>query len=114
MGVEWSGINALLYYGPLLMERIGLEGDLVSLVMSGFINIVQLVSVVPAMFLLDSVGRKPLLRGKNGAFAGAGINRPCSWNSRHDIFTSCSGYLGMHRRFEVSRFTDVHPLDIHR
>ncbi|KIM23971.1 hypothetical protein M408DRAFT_27419 [Serendipita vermifera MAFF 305830] len=59
---QWSGINALLYYGPLLMARIGLEGDSVSLIMSGFINIVQLLAVVPAMFLLDSVGRKPLLR----------------------------------------------------
>lgn len=45
------------------MARIGLEGDSVSLIMSGFINIVQLVAVIPAMFLLDSVGRKPLLRG---------------------------------------------------
>ncbi|KAG8811116.1 hypothetical protein FRC17_002623 [Serendipita sp. 399] len=59
---QWSGINALLYYGPSLMRSIGLEGDTVSLVMSGFINIMQLVAVIPAIFLLDSVGRKPLLQ----------------------------------------------------
>jgi hypothetical protein len=45
------------------MARIGLQGDSASLIMSGFINIVQLIAVIPAMFLLDSVGRKPILRG---------------------------------------------------
>ena len=45
------------------MHSIGLEGDTVSLVMSGFINVMQLVAVLPAFFLLDSVGRKPLLKG---------------------------------------------------
>ncbi|KAG8826877.1 hypothetical protein FRC19_006996 [Serendipita sp. 401] len=59
---QWSGINALLYYGPSLMRSIGLEGDTISLVMSGFVNIMQLVAVIPAFFLLDSVGRKPLLK----------------------------------------------------
>lgn len=60
---QWSGINALLYYGPSLMHSIGLEGDTVSLVMSGFINVMQLIAVIPAFFLLDSIGRRPLLKG---------------------------------------------------
>lgn len=47
----------------MLMRSIGLEGEIISLVMSGFINIMQLLAVLPALFLLDSVGRKPLLKG---------------------------------------------------
>ncbi|KAI5988218.1 hypothetical protein EDD15DRAFT_2389359 [Pisolithus albus] len=60
---QWSGINALLYYGPTLVTSIGLEGDLVTLLVSGGIGIVQFLAVIPAIFYLDRLGRKPLLRG---------------------------------------------------
>ncbi|KAH8110541.1 general substrate transporter [Phellopilus nigrolimitatus] len=58
---QWSGINALLYYGPLLMRRIGLEGDTAELLGSGGIGIVQFLAVVPAILYIDRLGRKPLL-----------------------------------------------------
>ena len=64
MGTEWSGINALLYYGPTLIREIGLKGDTVSLVVSGGIGIVQFIAVLPAIAYIDSVGRKALLRGQ--------------------------------------------------
>ena len=60
---EWSGINALLYYGPTLVKEIGLKGDTVSLVVSGGIGIVQFIAVLPAIAYIDKVGRKALLRG---------------------------------------------------
>ena len=60
---EWSGINALLYYGPTLIQDIGLKGDTVSLVVSGGIGIVQFIAVLPAISYIDRVGRKALLRG---------------------------------------------------
>lgn len=53
---EWSGINALIYYGPLLMRRIGLQGDIVELLGSGGIGIVQFVAVVPAILYIDRLG----------------------------------------------------------
>ncbi|KAL4079104.1 general substrate transporter [Scleroderma citrinum] len=60
---QWSGINALLYYGPTLVTSIGLRGDLVTLLVSGGIGIVQFLAVMPAILYLDRLGRKPLLRG---------------------------------------------------
>jgi len=60
---EWSGINALLYYGPTLVQEIGLKGDTVSLIVSGGIGIVQFFAVLPAIVYIDRVGRKALLRG---------------------------------------------------
>ena len=60
---EWSGINALLYYGPMLVQEIGLKGDTVGLVVSGGIGIVQFIAVLPAIAYIDRVGRKALLRG---------------------------------------------------
>jgi len=53
----------LLYYGPTLVQEIGLKGDTVSLVVSGGIGIVQFIAVLPAIAYIDSVGRKALLRG---------------------------------------------------
>ena len=61
--IEWSGINALLYYGPTLVRRMGLTNDVVSLIVSGGIGIVQLFAVLPAIVWIDKVGRRPLLRG---------------------------------------------------
>jgi len=60
---EWSGINALLYYGPTIIHSIGLQGDTATLIASGGIGIVQFFAVIPAIVYIDRLGRKPLLRG---------------------------------------------------
>jgi hypothetical protein len=78
---EWSGINALIYYGPLLMRSLGFNGHTVNLLVAGGINIVQFLAVLPAILYIDKlggwlersilfdlrflfwIGRKPLLRG---------------------------------------------------
>lgn len=59
--LEWSGINALLYYGPTLVGNIGLTGENVTLLVAGGIGIVQAISVIPAILYLDRWGRWPPL-----------------------------------------------------
>jgi len=56
---EWSGINALLYYGPTLVHSIGLRGDTVTLLVSGGIGVVQFLAVLPAIVCIDRLGKKP-------------------------------------------------------
>ncbi|KAJ7627178.1 MFS monosaccharide transporter [Roridomyces roridus] len=68
---QWSGINALLYYGPTLVRSIGLQGETVGLLVSGGIGIVQFVAVGPAVVWIDRVGRKPLLRGGSAVMCAA-------------------------------------------
>lgn len=53
--VEWSGINALIYYGPILMERIGITGGELS--GSGGIGIIQFLAVIPAIIYIDRLGK---------------------------------------------------------
>lgn len=53
---EWSGINALLYYGPTLMRELGLQGESVTLTVSGGIGIVQFLAVLPAIVFIDRIG----------------------------------------------------------
>ncbi|EPT00414.1 hypothetical protein FOMPIDRAFT_1023794 [Fomitopsis schrenkii] len=66
---QWSGINALLYYGPTLMRELGLQGESVTLTVSGGIGIVQFLAVLPAIVFIDRIGRKPLLRGGSAVMA---------------------------------------------
>jgi hypothetical protein len=55
-GAEWSGINALLYYGPTLVQSIGLRADTVGLLVSGGIGVVMALAVVPAILCIDRLG----------------------------------------------------------
>ena len=55
--LEWSGINALLYYGPTIVQSIGLRGDTVTLLVSGGISVVQFLAVLPAIVLIDRLGK---------------------------------------------------------
>jgi hypothetical protein len=54
---EWSGINALLYYGPLLMRSLGFNGNTVNLMVAGGVNIVQFLAVLPAILYIDRWGK---------------------------------------------------------
>jgi hypothetical protein len=54
---EWSGINALLYYGPTLVRSIGLQGETSGLLVSGGIGVVQFLAVGPAVVYIDRLGK---------------------------------------------------------
>jgi hypothetical protein len=47
----------LIYYSPSLFETLGLDYEL-RLTLSGVMNVVQIAGVIPAIFLLDKLGRK--------------------------------------------------------
>jgi len=68
---QWSGINALLYYGPTLLRSIGLTGKNVALLVAGGIGIVQTISVLPVVLYLDQWGRKPLLKVGSATMAAS-------------------------------------------
>ncbi|TFK33820.1 general substrate transporter [Crucibulum laeve] len=71
---QWSGINALLYYGPTLVRSIGFHGDTVSLVVAGGVGIVQFLAVLPAILFIDRVGRRPLLRGGSAVMTASHVS----------------------------------------
>ncbi|RHZ43371.1 sugar porter family MFS transporter [Aspergillus thermomutatus] len=57
---QFVGINALIYYSPTLFETMGLDYDM-QLLMSGILNVTQLIGVMTSVWTMDSLGRRVLL-----------------------------------------------------
>jgi hypothetical protein len=53
---QWTGINAVLYYAPFMMRSMGMQGDTVMLISSGFVSIMQFLAVIPAIIYIDRLG----------------------------------------------------------
>ncbi|EFY92295.1 MFS monosaccharide transporter, putative [Metarhizium acridum CQMa 102] len=65
---QFVGINALIYYSPTLFGTMGLDHNM-QLIMSGVLNVTQLIGVMSSLWTLDRYGRrKILLCGSVGMF----------------------------------------------
>ncbi|KIK27570.1 hypothetical protein PISMIDRAFT_674441 [Pisolithus microcarpus 441] len=58
---QFIGINAIIYYAPTIFGQLGLNPNTTSLLATGLYGILNTLGTIPAIVLLDSVGRRPLL-----------------------------------------------------
>ncbi|QKX63915.1 uncharacterized protein TRUGW13939_11087 [Talaromyces rugulosus] len=58
---QFMGCNAMIYYAPTIFSQLGLSGNTTSLLATGVYGIVNCLSTLPALFLIDRVGRRGLL-----------------------------------------------------
>lgn len=66
---QFMGCNAMIYYAPTIFGQLGLSGNTTSLLATGVYGIINTLSTLPALFLIDKVGRRPLLMvGAIGTF----------------------------------------------
>ncbi|KAN0093537.1 general substrate transporter [Hyaloscypha variabilis] len=56
---QFSGINAFVYYAPTFFAALGQDYEM-SLILTGMVNICQLVAVLPVLIYLDKIGRRTL------------------------------------------------------
>lgn len=56
---QFSGINAFVYYAPTFFAALGQSYEM-SLILSGMVNICQLVAGLPIFLYLDKMGRRKL------------------------------------------------------
>ncbi len=65
---QFMGVNAVLYYGPSIFQQTGLsEGD--SLFYQIFVGMINVISTVIAIMVIDKIGRKKLIYyGVTGMF----------------------------------------------
>ena len=55
---QFMGVNAVLYYGPKIFSEAGFDNPMFSTVLVGIVN---MVTTVLAVFIIDKVGRKQLI-----------------------------------------------------
>jgi len=60
---QWTGINMVMYYAPELFMGFGFSHDQASTVATTINSIINVVGTLPGMYLIDRMGRKPLLIG---------------------------------------------------
>lgn len=63
---QWSGIDSIIYYAPVIFSNLGLTSSTSSLLATGITGVLNVLTTIPAIMVLDKIGRKPLLL--TGAF----------------------------------------------
>ena len=59
--IQITGINAIIYYSPRLFAAMGFEGNFALLALPALVQVAGLAAVCAALFLVDRVGRRPIL-----------------------------------------------------
>lgn len=66
---QFMGCNAIIYYAPTIFGMLGLSGNSTSLLATGVYGVVNFLSTIPAVLLLDKLGRRlMLMAGAIGTF----------------------------------------------
>lgn len=66
---QWSGIDSIIYYASPIFRSLGLTSGTMSLLATGVTGVVNVLTTIPAIMVIDKVGRKPmLLCGSVGMF----------------------------------------------
>ena len=59
--VQITGINAIVYYSPRIFQAMGFEGNFALLGLPALVQVAGLAAVFVSMFLVDRIGRRPIL-----------------------------------------------------
>jgi hypothetical protein len=51
----------VIYYASIIFQSLGLTSSTISLLASGVIGIINVATTIPAIYIIDKVGRKPLM-----------------------------------------------------
>lgn len=66
---QWSGIDSIIYYAPIVFQSLGLTNNTIALLATGVTGVINVATTIPAVLAIDRVGRKPLLLwGSAGMF----------------------------------------------
>ncbi|KAH7121589.1 general substrate transporter [Dactylonectria macrodidyma] len=95
---QFMGCNAIIYYAPTMFAQLGLSGSTSGLLATGVYGIVNTLSTLPALFLIDKVGRRPLLMcGAAGTFISLVIVGSVvgAFGSDKGISNAAAGWVGI-------------------
>lgn len=58
---QWTGINSFLQYAPSILKQAGLGSNVVVMLGSAGIGVLNFLCTLAAIFMVDKIGRRPLL-----------------------------------------------------
>src|SRR3990167_8692283 len=58
---QFSGINTVIYYAPTIFQFAGFDSKVVAILATSGIGAINVLVTIASLFLIDRVGRKPLL-----------------------------------------------------
>jgi sugar porter (SP) family MFS transporter len=61
--VQITGINAIVYYSPTIVQQVGVESSRGAILVTAIIQLFAVAAVVVSFFLVDRLGRRPILLG---------------------------------------------------
>ncbi len=59
--VQITGINAIVYYSPTILQQVGVTDPFQAIIVNGFIQLAGVVAVVISFLVVDRWGRRPTL-----------------------------------------------------
>lgn len=66
-----TGVNTVVYYAPAIFKGAGLQSDVAAIAATVGVGVVNVVMTIVAIYLLDRVGRRPLLLWSAAGMAAA-------------------------------------------
>jgi sugar porter (SP) family MFS transporter len=69
--IQITGINAIIYFTPLIFKQVGLTGNVSELLVPGLIQAAALLATLAALRLVDRIGRRAVLLTGIGAMMAA-------------------------------------------
>jgi MFS family permease len=101
--IQITGINAVVFYSPLIFKEMGFSGNAALLLLAAIVQVGSLVATVVSLSIVDRLGRRPtLLTGIAamtvstlllvGVFAAGGLTGVTGWLGFLGIFVFTAGF----------------------
>ncbi len=71
--VQITGINAIIYYSPTIIQDVGVTSPTGAIVATGFVQVAGVIAEVAAFLVVDRWGRRPTLLSGIGVMAAANL-----------------------------------------
>jgi MFS family permease len=90
--IQITGINAVVFYSPMIFEEMGFTGNASLLLLPALVQLGSLVATLVSLSIVDRLGRRPTLLTGIGAMVGATLLLVVVFASGE--LTGTTGWLG--------------------
>src|SRR4051794_361958 len=101
--IQITGINAVVFYSPLISKEMGFTGNAALLLLPAIVQVGSLIATVVSLSIVDRLGRRPTLMTGIGAmigstilltgvFAAGGLTGTTGWLGFVGIFVFTAGF----------------------